>query len=64
MIEVTKETTVRIDRDTVNEADVIAERLGPLVGGKMSRSAVIRRAVHDLYIQMTTVKETTNDKHH
>jgi hypothetical protein len=55
-----KGTTVFLDPDATAEADAIASKLGPLVGGKMSRSAVVRRAVHDLFLSMCPV-DKTND---
>lgn len=44
-------TTANIDPETVKMADAIAVKLGALVGGKLSRSAVIRRAVYDLFLR-------------
>ena len=57
MSEDSKGTTVFLDPDATAEADAIAVKLGPLVGGKMSRSAVVRRAVHELFITLGLVDE-------
>lgn len=53
-------TTINIDGETARMADLIAAKLGPLVGGKMSRAAAIRRAVRDFYLRECP-SETTDD---
>jgi hypothetical protein len=60
MSEENKGTTVSLDADTIIKADAIARQLGALVGGKMSRSAVTRRAIHDLFLALCPI-DTTND---
>lgn len=60
MSEEQKGTTVFLDADTINEADAVAAKLGPLVGGKMSRSAVARRAIHDLFLSICLSKMTVD----
>jgi predicted transcriptional regulator len=51
MTEDQKGTTVFLDPETVERADAIAAKLGPLVGGKMSRSAIARRAILELFLR-------------
>lgn len=51
-------TTANIDAETARKADEIAAKLGPLVGGKMSRAAAIRRAVYDLHAVLFPQKNT------
>jgi len=48
----TKKTSIAVDPDTAEEADQIARALGALVGVKLSRSAVARRAIHDLFLRV------------
>lgn len=60
MSEDQKGTTVFLDADAIIEADAIAEQLKMLVGGKMSRSAVVRRAVHDLFLSLCLSKKTND----
>jgi hypothetical protein len=57
MSEEQKGTTVFLDQDMIAEADAIAEHLKVLVGGKMSRTAVVRRAVHDLFLSICLSKK-------
>lgn len=47
-----KKTSIAVDSDTAEEADRIALVLGALVGVKLSRSAVARRAIHDLFLRV------------
>ncbi len=55
-----KVTTVALDAETVMKADAIARELGALVGGKMSRSAVARRAIHDLFLTVCPINKTND----
>lgn len=45
-------TTVSLDRDTIVKMDMIAAQLGELVCAKISRSAVARRAIRDLFLRI------------
>lgn len=56
-----KGTTVFLDAETIIKADAVARELGVLVGGKMSRSAVARRAIHDLFLSVCPI-DMTNDQ--
>ena len=47
-----KKTSIAIDLDTAEEADRIAQTLSALVGIKLSRSAVARRAIHELFLRV------------
>lgn len=53
-----KGTTVFLDAETITKADAVAGALGVLVGGKMSRSAVARRAIHDLFLAVCLTDKT------
>lgn len=55
-----KKTSIAIDLDTAEEADQIAQALGALVGVKLSRSAVARRAIHDLFLRVCPSEMTDN----
>ena len=56
-----KGTTVFLDPETIAKADAIVRELSGLVGGKMSRSAVARRAIHDLFLSVCPI-DLTNEQ--
>lgn len=61
-----KRTSIVIDFDTAEEADQIAAILGAQVGIKLSRSSVVRRAIHDLFLRVCPSDRTdaiSNDEH-
>lgn len=47
-----KKTSIGIDPDVAEEADQLAAYLSEINGFKVSRSAVARRAIHELFLRL------------